>query len=253
MSDLSHIDCIVLAAGKGERLGEITRRVPKPMLCVDGEPILEQNLKWLARQGAQNIWINLHYLPQVIKEHFADGEKMGLSIRYSFEETLLGTAGGAKKIFEEQLGKDDDALVLVVYGDNLFNDGFDLLAMIEAHQQKETRVTVGLYRNDREIAKSGVVVLSEQGEVLRHIEKPQGSQLNEVTVDGEHLKNNCFINAGLYLLDRSLFADVPEGLCDFGRDLLPQWIKEKTGVCGYPFQALLRAVDTPELYKEEAE
>ena len=131
---------IVLAAGKGERLKEVTSTIPKPMIKIMDKPILEHNINWLNRYGIKNIYINLHHLPNVIKDYFKDGKRWGVRITYSYEPELLGTAGAVRKIAEEywQLRTDNyyssvaredlrdskkqktKNTFVVVYGDNLF-------------------------------------------------------------------------------------------------------------------------------------
>lgn len=64
---------ILLAAGKGERLRDITKSIPKPMLKIKGKPILEHNIEWLKSHGITKIYINLHHLPDVITDYFEDG------------------------------------------------------------------------------------------------------------------------------------------------------------------------------------
>ena len=92
---------IILAAGKGERLKEITNSLPKPMIKVKGKPILQHNIELCREYGVKDIFINVHHLPDVITDYFGNGEKFGVNIKYSFEEELLGTSGAVKKIAGE--------------------------------------------------------------------------------------------------------------------------------------------------------
>src|SRR3989339_584799 len=107
---------IVLAAGKGERLGEITAKVPKPMIEIMGRPILAHNLEWLKASGIREFYINLCHLPEKIVSYFGDGSKYGMKIKYSYEDTLLGTAGRVRKIVTENFPETQEPF-LVVYGD----------------------------------------------------------------------------------------------------------------------------------------
>ena len=74
---------LLLAAGRGTRLGEATRETPKPMLRVRGKPVLERHVEQLAAAGIEEIWINLHHQGQVIRDYFGAGERWGARIRYS--------------------------------------------------------------------------------------------------------------------------------------------------------------------------
>ena len=84
---------VILCAGYGTRLRPLTERCPKVMLSVGGRPLLEQHLQWLKAHGVSEFYINLHHLPDVITNHLGDGTRWGVRVVYSFEETLLGTAG----------------------------------------------------------------------------------------------------------------------------------------------------------------
>src|SRR3972149_10195068 len=95
------MNAIILAAGKGERLKEITNSIPKPMITYKGKPILQYNIELCRKYGITNIYINLHHLPEVITDYFGSGEKFGVNIRYSYEKELLGTAGAVKKIAKD--------------------------------------------------------------------------------------------------------------------------------------------------------
>src|SRR5262245_41304358 len=87
---------VLLAAGEGSRVGERTRLTPKVMLEVNGQPVLEKNVELLRAAGARDVLINLHHLPDLIRRHFGDGRRLGVSIRYRHEPELLGTAGAVK-------------------------------------------------------------------------------------------------------------------------------------------------------------
>ena len=96
---------VLLAAGKGERLGKLTQGIPKPMIPTDGKPILEWNIELCRKYGITELFINLFHLPHIIKEYFGDGSRFGVSIKYSEEAELLGTAGGVKQ-FSDMLNHD---------------------------------------------------------------------------------------------------------------------------------------------------
>ena len=107
---------IVLAAGYGTRLGSATRSTPKPMLDIHGRPLLQYILEHLAAHGLKRIAMNVHFMPELIRGYFGDGGRFGLELTYSHEHTLLGTAGGARKMAE---AIDDRQPLLIHYGDVL--------------------------------------------------------------------------------------------------------------------------------------
>lgn len=112
----------LLAAGMGTRLRPHTDTMPKPMVPVGGRPILDYTLDKLAAVGVKDVWINLHYLPDVIKMHLST--RNAPKIHFSEEKILLSTGGGAKKCLD-QLG---NAPFFMINGDALWeNDQKDAL------------------------------------------------------------------------------------------------------------------------------
>lgn len=85
---------MILAAGRGTRLRPLTDRVPKPLIEVQGKPLIERQVAQLAKAGIQHVVINLHHLGHMIEEHLGDGSAYGLRISYSREAELLETGGG---------------------------------------------------------------------------------------------------------------------------------------------------------------
>ncbi|MCX6750716.1 MAG: nucleotidyltransferase family protein [Candidatus Pacearchaeota archaeon] len=106
---------LILCAGEGKRLMPLTEKTPKPMVLINGKPLLEYNIKLLKFYGIKDIAINTSHLPEKIKEYFGDGEKWGVKITYSYEPNLLGTAGALNN-FRDFFGKDD---FFVIAADNL--------------------------------------------------------------------------------------------------------------------------------------
>ena len=96
---------LILAAGKGTRLGGITKKLPKPMLELNGKPILEHNIEICKQAGIKEIFINLHHLPEKITKYFGDGSRFSVKITYNHEKELLGTAG-ALRDFKNDIGND---------------------------------------------------------------------------------------------------------------------------------------------------
>lgn len=228
---------ILLAAGKGERLKEITQKIPKPMLKIKGEVILEHNIKWLKEQGIRNVYINLHYLSEAIKNYFRDGKKLGVKIYYSYEPIILGTAGGVKKIVSSWRRKET---FMVIYGDNFYHLAYNLKDMIKFHFNKKGIATVGLYRKKSEAKKSGVVMVDRNNLITNFTEKPSWK---------DRIKGDL-INTGLYILEPKILNYVPDGYSDFGKDIFQRLLKNKLPVYGFLFKDSLVAIDTPELYKK---
>jgi len=101
---------MILAAGRGERMGKLTRDIPKPLISVRGKPLIEWHLEKLSTSKFKDVVINVCYLPKIIKDFIGDGSKWQLNVTYSEESPVLETAGGIKNALP-LLGKDPFAVI----------------------------------------------------------------------------------------------------------------------------------------------
>ncbi len=224
------MNALILAAGKGSRLGTIGEETPKPLLEVGGKPILARHLENCARHGVRNVLINTHHLAEKIRSFGGDGSQWGLRITYSFEPLLLGTSGAVNN-FREMLGSDD---FFVIYGDNLLE--VDLSAVRAAHIASAADATIALHHRE-DVSTSGMVVCDEGGRIIRFIEKP-----------APHEQVSDLVNAGVYCLAPSVLDLIPaNGESDFGRDIFPKMLREDHFLCGFVLDSSVLPVDTPEL------
>lgn len=236
---------VLLAAGRGERLKAAVNCLPKPMVMIKGRPILEHNVLLLKKFGIRDIWINLHHLPQVIAGYFSDGSQFGVNIKYSHEQTLLGTAGAVKKIWKDCWNSDRKGPFLVAYGDNLFPYRIDELMEFQA--RKKAVAAIAVYEKQGDLSQSGIISIDDDSRITLFIEKPRSKVMS-----------SRLVNAGLYVLEPDVLDFIPEkGFSDFGADVFPEMLK-----CGKVIHAFradktadgdaqnLIAVDTPELLKE---
>ena len=230
---------IVLAAGKGERLKGLVDTIPKPMVEVKGKSVLQHNIEWLRIFGITDIYINLHHLPDIIRDYFGSGEHFGVRLTYSYEKQLLGTAGAVRKIAHEYWGGELSTTFIVVYGDNLLSD-FNLSDLVAFHEAKQGLATICLYPKPEQVWKSGVVLLDGQGRVLKFVEKPYPGQIQ-----------SDLANTGLYILEPAILKYIPTNcISDFGKDIFPAAIDAGESLFGLVVNADLIAIDTPELYEK---
>jgi NDP-sugar pyrophosphorylase family protein len=225
---------LVLAAGKSTRITSVSRGHPKPLIRIAGETILGRNLMWLAGEGVRNIWINVHYRPEEIQEAIGDGSRFGVSVRYVHEPELLGTAGAVRNLASEW-----KETFLVVYGDSLVR--LDLRAMFRVHRERHPLATVALFdrRKHPHTAIAGGIVEADQGGRILAI--------SEGTSDSAR----PLVNAGVYLLEPEVTADIPQGqVYDFGRDLFPNLLTGGRFLYGHMLDGYCLGVDTPESYRE---
>src|SRR3954447_19998617 len=132
------IRALLLAAGEGQRLRPLTLQMPKPMVPVGGRPILAHLVGLLRRHDITEIAINLHYQPEAIVNYFGDGAEFGVTLTYSYEEQLLGSAGAARALRPFLT----DTFV-VLYGDVLTN--VNLTSLVACHRESHSAGTLGLY------------------------------------------------------------------------------------------------------------
>jgi mannose-1-phosphate guanylyltransferase len=193
------VKALVLAAGKGTRLGRAASGLPKPLVDVGGVTPLTHALGWVAALQPERIWINVHERAALVRERIGTAAA-GVPVAYSYESELLGTAGAWKRLEAEW-----DDTSLVVYGDNLMR--FDLAALLRAHRAGGVLATIALLDPERHAHTGGAggrVTLS--GRRVLHFEEGGTSGL---------------VNAGAYVLEPALRQRVPDGFSDFGHDVLP--------------------------------
>ncbi len=206
---------MILATGEGTNLRPLTLETPKVLLPLGGVPLICYTLSWLRKHGVREVTINLHHLGEKIRAFLDDGTRFGVRIHYSYEEALLGTAGGVKRA-ERFLA---DTFV-VVYGDVLTD--FDLSEMVRFHRARKALATLALVEvaNPRE---TGIVRLGEKNRVVSFVEKPSGGA-----------EAGDAANGGVYVLNRKVLQFIPsEGYCDFAYDIFPKLVGAGHHVYGY--------------------
>ena len=223
---------MILAAGEGRRLRPLTNHLPKPMLPIAGRPLLEHIIIYLRAHGITELAINLHHLPQAVIDHFGDGSAWGVSLRYSVEKQLLGSAGGVKRL------QDFFAETFIVYYGDLFTQA-DLRPMIDLHRQSRAPATMGLYRVP-DPWNRGIVELNEAQTITRFVEKPPRDQLF-----------SDLANAGIYVLEPEVLESIPAGqMYDFGHDVFPDMLAKGIRITGYVIEDRLIDIGLPEKYEE---
>ena len=211
---------LIIAGGEGERLRPLTDDRPKPMIEVAGRPILEYQIRWLARQGVSDAVLLCGYKAEVIREHFGDGTRFGLRVHYSLEDEPLGR-GGALKLGARLLPPDEE-LVLALNGDNLTDQ--PLAPLLRYHRRKSATATVMLTRLR---SPYGITRLDRTSRIVAFEEKPLLPH---------------WMNAGVYVLARDIFSRLPER-GDHETTVFPQLATEGK-LFGYRSRAYWRTVDT---------
>jgi NDP-sugar pyrophosphorylase family protein len=228
---------MILCAGYGTRLGELTKEIPKPMLDVAGRPLLEYIVRHLVRCGFTEIVINLHFKPELIHGYFGDGSRFGCRIVYLFEKQLLGTAGGVKNAAGILEGKEP---FLVQYGDVV--TGLDVSAMVRFHNEKSALATLLLHERQKS---NSVVSLDAENRIIGFLERPSEEERRTV--------RSSWVNSGICVCDPRILDEIPAGKAqDFPKDV---WVRLVQGrrLFGFPLSGYRCAVDSPERLRELTE
>ncbi len=221
-----------MAGGEGTRLRPLTSNQPKPMVPVAGKPCMEHIIDLLRRHQIDDVVITIAYLPQVIRGHFGDGDWLGVTLHYSIEESPLGTAGSVKNA-EELL----DETFIVISGDALCD--FDLTALLEAHRKNGAVATIGLKSVENPL-EFGVVIVDEDGRVVRFLEKPSWGQVFSDT-----------INTGVYVLEPEVLRAVPAGEpYDFSKQLFPDLLARGKPIYGHVMEGYWQDIGNLDQYRQ---
>lgn len=175
---------IIMAGGKGTRIASISSDIPKPMIPIEGTPVLEHEIISLASQGYKDIIITVSHLGNIIMDYFGDGSKHGVSIKYYFEETPLGNAGALFKL-REKIGNEP---FLLLNADAIFDIDFN--KMVEFHKEKNAMVTLFTHPNSHPYD-SGLLITEDDLSVKAWLTKED--------VRPTFYKNR--VNAGLHVID----------------------------------------------------
>ena len=221
---------MVLSAGYGTRLGDLTRETPKPMLRLQGRPMLEYIICHLARHGFDQIAVNLHFMPDMIRDYFGDGSRLGVELVYSYEPELLGTAGGVKKM-ADFLGAGE--AFMVHYGDVLTDH--DFTAMLHFHRERNALATLLLHQRARS---NSVVSLDKEWRIIGFLERP--------TEEARRGVQSPWVNSGICICAPQLLGEIPADVaCDLPRDIFPRLI-DSHRLFGFPLSGYRCAVDSPD-------
>jgi mannose-1-phosphate guanylyltransferase/phosphomannomutase len=225
---------VILAAGKSTRLEGLKLGKPKPAIEVRGQPLLLRHLEQCAQAGIDEVFINLHHLPEQIRVLAGDGSRWNLKITYRFEQEPAGTAGGVKGFAEHLRGQP----FLVIYGDNYCTFGLD--EIIEAHFRASPPPDMSIVLFELEnVSQSGVAVCGPDGMIRSFIEKP-----------GPNATDSHWVNAGIYLLEPNLLDLIPDRPSDFGYEVIPAYLAAGKRILGVKTTGRVYAVDTPELLRQ---
>jgi dTDP-glucose pyrophosphorylase len=191
---------VILAAGKGTRMKELTNEVPKPMLEVQGKPIIEHIVDGLIRADIRQFCIITGWRADVIENFFGDGSRWGVNFQYARQRVQNGT-GKAPELARDFVGT---APFLLTYG--------DILVKPETYQRMTCRFQEGSFSalvtvtRGEDVTKGGICLLDEQFDLKRLVEKPSRAQLEQLRLEGLVKPGApAWYNAGIYVFRPCLF------------------------------------------------
>ncbi len=222
---------VVLSAGYGTRLGGLTRELPKPLLPLGGRVLAEHVILNLARAGFDEIAVNLHYRPELVRARLGDGSALGVRITYSYEPELLGTAGTLASLRSSLA----DGPFAVHYGDVVTDQ--DLAPVLDFHLRRSALLTLLVHERP---GSNSVVVLDGEQRLVEFVERPPD--------DHPARERSAWVNSGVCICDPRVLDLVPRPPSDLARDLLPL-LAGRDDVYGYPLSGMRVAVDSPERYR----
>ncbi|NMA18598.1 MAG: HAD-IIIA family hydrolase [Clostridiaceae bacterium] len=230
---------VIMAGGKGTRITSVAKDIPKPMISIEGKPVLEREIECLRSQGFTDIIITVSHLGDIIQNYFGDGSKIspntgesfGVHIEYFVEETPLGNAGALFKI-KDKLTED----FLLLNADTVFDIDFN--RFVEHHRQYGGLATLFTHPNDHPYD-SSLIIADKYGAVLQWISKEDRRP--------RYYRNR--VNAGLHILSPKLLEqNITTPKIDLDRQLLKPLAGTGT-MFVYDSPEYVKDMGTPERYE----
>lgn len=222
---------VIMAGGKGTRISSIASDIPKPMIKIDGKPVLEHEIECLRMQGFNDIIITVSHLGNIIMDYFGDGKAFGVNIEYYFEEEPLGNAGALFKI-KDKLTED----FLLLNADAVFDIDFN--KFVSYHKEKGGLVTLFTHPNSHPYD-SGLIIADDNGAVLNWLAKEDDRP--------KYYRNR--VNAGLHVISPNVLdvvIDTPK--IDLDRQLLKP-LSGTGRMYVYDSPEYVKDMGTPERYE----
>lgn len=218
------MEAVVLAGGKGSRLGPLTDEIPKPLVTIGDRPIIEILLSRMKHCGVTRVHVAVNHLAHLIKEAVGEGERFGLEIVYAHEAAPLSTVGPVKTIASLPES------FLVVNGDILTD--LDFADLYDQHIKSDALLTVAVHRRTN-LTDFGVLEIDSGGRVTSFTEKPT---------------HQLLVSMGVYVFSREILKLVPAGVPFGFDDLMHLMLRQDKKVQTYCYDGYWLDVGRPEDY-----
>ena len=226
---------IILSAGFGTRMKEYTKDLPKPMLPLNGKPMVEYTIRQLASHGITDIAMNLHYHAEKISNYFGDGEKFGVKITYMYEDAPSGTAGGVKKLSAFCQSAEN---IIIIYGDIITD--LNYTKFISEHKNHQKIGTICVHKR---LQSNSIIEFDETMKITSFIERPSTEMLEKYT-------NGFWVNSAIYCFKPIILDFIQADMIQyFPKDIFPSMITREE-LYAYPLTARRYAIDSEEKYLE---
>ena len=220
----------ILAGGQGTRLVQRSNGLPKPMVPICGQPVLQHQIELCRRHGFEDILLLVQHRNEAISDYFGDGSRFGVHIQYRIESVPRGTFGALADALDLLASE-----FLVLYGDTYLD--VDLRAFFGAHSDSGASATLFVHPNDHPYD-SDLVSLDEKGFVQAIYNYPHPNELNARNL----------VNAGLYCISKDRLASFknPADKSDIAKHLFPAMVAAGHLLRGYVSVEYIKDMGTPE-------
>lgn len=235
---------VIMAGGRGTRIAELFPDIPKPLIPVDGMPILEREIRSLAAQGFNDLILTVGYLAEKIIAYFGDGSKFGVKIDYFVEETPLGNAGALFRL-KDNIGIEP---FFLLNADAAFDVDFN--RMLNFHKNHGGFVTLFTHPNSHPYD-SGLIIANKDGHVEKWLSKEDERPLwykNRVNA-GLHVINPKVLELSFGKLEIDPATGYPKGKVDLDRQILKPLCGTGKMFC-YDSPEYVKDMGTPERFHQ---
>lgn len=221
---------VIMAGGKGTRIAKRFPDIPKPLIPIEGVPVLEREIISLRDQGYTDITLTISHMAQKIIDYFSERCLDGVNLDFYVENEPLGNAGALFKM-KDKLNND----FLLLNADNIFDVNFD--RFVKFHKAKRAKATIFTHPNNHPYD-SGLIITDNDGRIVNWLNKEDKRPI--------FYKNK--VNAGIHIISPELLKETDKTKVDLDRDILKPFVS--TGMMySYDSSEYVEDMGTPERYE----